>query len=383
MTYKTKKFKLDNISESFKTIVGERSPFKNAFMHHWSLIYKDYYGSFNQYGHCKENGNQGVLDENGKWSYLNLFNTNYSVNTHLCGYINKRIRNELISKGIRQLDDLLVNPVSFENNGFDSESKFLEKEMEKYFTWVRFFGDDIFLPHGQIKDGTILRELINISKTTFHNGTYCEVVLQYYIMKWDPNVIAHRTSIVRGSSEDFSGRDIYTTDLTGKVLNEYQSKLTGIYKNSIKKLDNRRYQQSGVHFMGLVDLFSGFKRRVVILNLVPDLFFTNQEGKYEFTDDKIYKKTVMSNFFAPDSAFYNFFLYCSKKDIVFDLEKNDESEMDVQYDSKENKVIAILPSDEDKLDNIMILTLWGEMIDALDTGEVRNNNMEELKKFVK
>ena len=83
------------------------------------------------------------------------------------------------------------------------------------------------------------------------------------------------------------------------------------------------------------------------------------------------------------SSFDVSFLYCSKKDIVFDLEKNDESEMDVQYDSKENKVMAILPSDEDKLDNTMILTLWGEMIDALDTGEVRDNNMEELKKFVK
>ena len=380
---KTKKYKVDNLSQSFMKLVQEGSPHKNQFMTHWATMYREYYMPLNQYGKCEDNGNYGVLDKNGKWSYLNLFNTNYSVNTYLCNYINKRIKNDLISKGILSISNVPVTLIKFENNGFLSETKFLEQEMERYFTWVRIFAKDIFVSLNDVKSGMILHDLINVSKTTFFNGTYCEIVLQYYTMKWDSSITAKRTSVIRGSSDDFSGKDLYVLDRNGNELYHIQSKMTGIYKNSIRKLDNKRYTDNGVKYMGLVDLFSTYKKRVVVLNLSSDLFFVNDEGKFEYTDDKVHNQTVMDNFFSPDNAFYNFFLYCSKKDITFDLEKNEDNQMNIKYHSSDNRVSAILPSDEKHLDTKMILDVWEQMIYLLDTDEVKDNNLEELKKFVK
>ena len=381
--YTTKRRKLSVINQSFMDILKEGSPYKNIFMDKWKGVLSDYYRRHGQYGRCSDNGMTGALTVENKWSYLNLFNTNYSVNIHLCEYLNKRIRNEVIAKGIMSVGGKPVSLINFQNDGFTSENVFINKEIEKYFMWMDIYGSDIFIPHQNIKDGTILNELVSISRRTFTNGTYCEVVLQYYIMLWDPSVTARRISIVRGSSDDFKGNDLYTSDRDGNLVDYYQSKMTAIYKNTIKPLDYKRYHDGGVKYFGLVDLFSSFKKRVILLTLQEDLFFINHEGKYEFTDDKIYKETVMSEFFYPDSAFYNFFLFCAKKEILFDLERNEENITKIKYEPSSNTVTAILPMDEDQLDETQVTLMWRSLIDLFDEGEVKENNLTELEKFVK
>jgi len=59
--------------------------------------------------------------------------------------------------------------------------------------------------------------------------------------------------------------------------------------------------------------------------------------------------------------FYEFFLFCTKKNIDFVLQINEKSK--IKYNSNENKLIASLSKKDDEFKPQMIYSIWNKIID--------------------
>ena len=73
--------------------------------------------------------------------------------------------------------------------------------------------------------------------------------------------------------------------------------------------------------------------------------------------------------------FYEFFLFCTKRNIDFVLEISEKSK--IKYNSNENKLTASLSKKDDEFKPQMIYSVWNKIIDnnIVDIGE-----KEKIKK---
>lgn len=73
--------------------------------------------------------------------------------------------------------------------------------------------------------------------------------------------------------------------------------------------------------------------------------------------------------------FYEFFLFCTKKNIDFVLEISEKSK--IKYNSNENKLIASLSKKDDEFKPQMIYSVWNKII---DNNIVDMDEKEKIKK---
>jgi len=82
-----------------------------------------------------------------------------------------------------------------------------------------------------------------------------------------------------------------------------------------------------------------------------------------------------SNNIFNSKIFYEFFVFCTKKNINFTIEINEKSK--IKYDYKDNKITAVLSKNDDEFKPKIIYDVWNKIIEKHITN---NNEKEKIKK---
>jgi len=82
-----------------------------------------------------------------------------------------------------------------------------------------------------------------------------------------------------------------------------------------------------------------------------------------------------SNNIFNSKLFYEFFVFCTKKNVDFILEISEKSK--IKYDNKNNKIIAVLSKNDDEFKPKIIYDVWNKIIEKHITD---NNEKEKIRK---
>ena len=372
---------------------------KQIILPKWYEIYERYYTPFSQYGKCKDNDKFGVLTPRGYWSPINQFNTNASVQSNLAEYLNKRIDSDFISKGITQTEFGDVRPIEMSISRIH-DLDYLKSELENYFWWLDFYGEDIFINQKFIPKNHILGDLIDIAVETMARGKYGEFLTEYHLRMKRPELKINRTTMVKGSHDDMvRGTDLitYVENMNGTVTEErYQIKVMGISNNNsfYKNINYTDYHNKGVNFLVAVSLnrigdFSS-KRHITVLHMDPKFYSQTRDYKNravtKFTNDAIVMNDEL-DYISTDKIFYEFFLYCTKHDLNFVLEFDDTEEgrnyelwgtVSMDFDPDKNIVNLVLPRKRENYYKEDVIVGWRKIAQSIESGPQLEETLRRL-----
>ena len=83
----------------------------------------------------------------------------------------------------------------------------------------------------------------------------------------------------------------------------------------------------------------------------------------------------LNNNIFNSKIFYEFFIFCVKKKIYFNLEINGKSK--IKYDYKKNKVIANLSKDDNEFKPKIIYDIWLKIINNIIIDVVEKNSLKK------
>jgi hypothetical protein len=78
--------------------------------------------------------------------------------------------------------------------------------------------------------------------------------------------------------------------------------------------------------------------------------------------------------------FFEFFKYCSKQGIAFDM---NVSESETKFEILEKSINFYLPEKEENFDESVVLEAWRQLIEIYDSGPTKEENLSILEQFVK
>ena len=372
-----------NIEQQIKKICTLKGPLKRKFMDGWRSIWKESYANIGQYGFCGRNGMEGVLTPKGNWSPVNQFNTNYTINIKIVEKLNEWIYQDFFLKGLNNFNGELISEITFEDDKID-------KEIENYFSWVRYYNDKILIDQRVMSSKDFLYELFEISSRTMGIGTYAEICIEYHFKKHITSTNIYRTSAIRGSLDDMvNGCDLFTINKTDKTkIKKIQTKVVKFFENNFKNLiDVNDYLEKEIDFLILASMNYDYRfntispDEIIVLNLNNETIIEKPNNWFTYNTKNVVMKEKIDEIFN-SQIFFEFFVYCTKNDIEFLLEVSDETNFD--YNKEERKLNAHLPSGSENFDNDKIYDIWSKIIENISKSEEdRNTMMLTLNKLFK
>jgi hypothetical protein len=210
-------------------------------------------------------------------------------------------------------------------------------------------------------------------------GMFGEVCLQYHLSLRGTPIDVYRTSAVRGSTNDMvGGFDIYTVHRETNAVSKFQVKTCKINEGDYitRKVDYSHYKTNGVNFLALVET----RKEVIVLRLEDDTLTEKEKNKFYFNKDLIVMREPISDVLKNEVCF-ELFVYCSKKDLTFNLEVGEETNVDFK---KEEKVLTLtLPKISENFNQQSIIDGWKSVITQIEDGEEKETSLKNLEKFVK
>ncbi len=360
----------------------------------WDRVYKKFYTPHNQYGVNPDSGLEGVLTSKGTWSAVNQINTHATAQDILIQYLNQQISNKFIARGIDEDNGRIIKLIEFDPKSEDPD--YIRSEIDNYFYWIDYFGDKIFKNLNEITKEDPLHHVLEIANFTMAQGTFGELSTEYlFKTKLKNRYNVYRNSSTRGDFSDMiTGTDLYTTLKSNpSEVKNFQVKNSKIYSgNTIyTSINTRDYKKKGVHYLVLaqIDLRDDIShvpdpKTLVFLPMKEDLLKTNKsfDGKkdtYTFNSDDIIMEENISTIFK-SKPFFEFFKYCSKQGIAFDM---NVSESETKFEILEKSINFYLPEKEENFNESVVLEAWRQLIEIYDSGPTKEENLSILEQFVK
>jgi hypothetical protein len=339
----------------------------------WSQIYKRY----EQYGQSKVDGKgRNSIYFKNKWSVLNQFNTNSTIQQKIITFLNKKILIDFPET--YEQEKIWVNPDEILNYDY------LCNCIENYFIWLNFYFDDIFIDLNNVNSTHFLYELMEMGYEIMGNGTFCELIGEYQLklMRRDCDVLRIGG---RGSQNDMlNGVDIEVIDRETKKIELYQSKKLKLYGMTIYgKLNYEDYLKKGITHILLFSM--GDKKyddKMHIIELTLNTFSRiEKNGGTNILLNPGYMQNIkISNMFKSE-ALLKFWIYVSKNDIPFIMDIGDETKF--EYNKEENKIYSILPKDGEKFNKESLSDVWTNLIRTIEKEENVEYEIEKLKEALK
>ena len=369
------------------------SDLKGYLLRKWEETYKKYYIPYNQYGKHPEGESEGVLTSKGTWSSVNQINTHATAQDILIQYLNQQISNKFFTRGIEEVGGRPVKLIEFDPKSLDKD--YLRSEIDNYFFWIHYFGDKIFKNLNNITSDDPLYHVLEIANFTMAQGTFGELATEYmFKTKLKEVYETYRNSSVRGDDDDMkNGIDIYVkVRKTPDKIKKFQVKNTTMYSgNTIyTSINTKNYNRKGVDYLVLaqMDLRDEITqipnpKTLVFLPMKPDLLKTNRafNGKdtYTFNKEDIIMEEQISSIFK-SRTFFEFFKYCSKQGIKFNMDVSDE---EPRYEILEKSVHFFLPAKQEKYNESIVLEAWEKLINEFEEGESKKESLKFLQQFIK
>jgi len=79
-------------------------------------------------------------------------------------------------------------------------------------------------------------------------------------------------------------------------------------------------------------------------------------------------------------TFFEFFKYCSKQGIKFNMDVSDE---EPRYEILEKSVHFFLPAKQEKYNESIVLEAWEKLINEFEEGESKKESLKFLQQFIK
>lgn len=364
----------------------------------WYKIFESNYSRHNQYGLCENNKTVGVLTPRGLWSSINQFNTNSTVLSTLASYLNKRIYDDFLDRGITQIEFGEIQPIEFTQAQINN-IPYVRSQLENYLWWIEFYADDIFINQRNIPKGHILNTLIDIAVETMSRGKYAEFLTEYHIRVNRPHIYVNRTTMVKGAHDDMSlGTDLITHFVNKdgvEVSHRYQIKVLNILNGDTiyKNIDINDYHNKGVHFFVAISLNRvgdfGTPRRITILHMNPKYYTFTKDRKnrdiIKFTNESILMNEEL-DYLSLDKVFYEFFLYCTKHDLNFVLEFNDDPSLlpehwgtvNIEFNDETNIVNLTLPRQRKNYYREDVIRGWRGIAGSIESGDDLQSTLNRL-----
>lgn len=357
----------------------------------WIEILRKYYEPRGQFKVFDHNKKPGVCTPKGTWSALNQFNTHATGQDIIVQFLNQRISNEFFTKGIDDIGGVPVKLIEFSEK--NSNDEYVRSEIDNYFFWLDYYGDKIFLNLNDVKEDDLLYNLIDFVNFTMAYGTFGELSIEYlFKKKYRKKYDIYRNSSTKGDSDDMSGGvDLYSVETGSGKVKKYQAKNTSITDSTIipTSINTRDYSEKGVDYLVLVQLgiknepnYEPNPKTMVFLPMKENLLttITGYTGytKYSFKKEDIIMEEDISKIFK-SKLFYEFFSYCTKHGIMFNMDVTEETKIEVL----ETSVNITLPSKDDDFNEEIIVDGWRKLITEFESGESREDSLRRLEEFIK
>lgn len=335
----------------------------------WSLIY----GRYEKFGQSKKDnkGRNSVYFKN-KWSVLNQFNTNSTIQQKIIIFLNRKI--------------LIDFPESYEhekiwiNADEDLNYEYLRERIENYFIWLNYYFDDIFIDLNNVNSTHFLYELMEMGYEIMGKGTFCELIGEYELklIRRDCDVLRIGG---RGSQNDMiNGVDLKVIDRETKKVELYQSKKLKLYGMMIYgKLNYEDYLTKGITHILLFSMGDkNYEDRMHIIELTPETFTRIEKsgGTNILLNPGFMQNIKISNMFKSE-VLLKFWIYVSKNDIPFIMDIGDETKF--EYNREENTIYSTLPKDGEKFDKNSLLETWTNLIQTIEKEENVEYEIKKLK----
>lgn len=388
------KYSKSKFSHGINRICVGKKPYdtsKSILTSSWRVIYDVFYSKYGQYGKVTEDGELGVLTPKRTWSAINQFNTHTDIQDIIVQFLNQNISNDFFSKGIDEVDGRKVKLIDFDPKNEDVES--INLELKNYFNWLYYYGDKLFKDLGKLSKDDILHHLLEIATFTMAAGTFGELAVEYFIRTQYPDKYdVLRNSSLRGNSDDMkNGVDLYTIEKNNSdVKKKFQIKNARVYDNNViyKSINTSYYHDKGIDYLVLVQMNIDESSHLpnptsmIFFKMLPNLFETTKSrtGKYYYS----YKKEdiIMEEQISPifkSKIFFEFFMYCSKHGIEFNMDVLDDTTIQVG----DKSVHVTLPKNHEHFNESIIIESWEKLINQFEDGTPRKESLEYLKELVK
>lgn len=388
------KYTKSRFSQGINRICVGKKPYdtsKSILTSSWRVIYDIFYSKYGQYGKVTENGEEGVLTPKRTWSAVNQFNTHTDIQDIIVQFLNQNISNDFFSKGIEEVDGRKVKLIDFDPKNEDIQS--INDELKNYFNWLYYYGDKLFKDLGKVSKNDILHHLLEIATFTMAAGTFGELSVEFFLKtKYTDGYDVIRNSSLRGNSDDMkNGVDLYTIEKKMPYKKKkFQIKNAKIYDENLiyKSINTSYYCDKGIDYLVLAQMNIDENTHIpnpsnmIFLKMSSDLFYTKKSktGRYSYTYKK--EQVIMEEQISPifkSKIFFEFFMYCSKHGIEFNMDVLEETSVKIGN----NSVNVILPKNHEDFNESVIIDSWRNLINQFEKDVPQKESLEYLEELIK
>jgi hypothetical protein len=378
-----------------KICTGREEVYQGAKRHllsKWFETYEKFFSPFGQYKFFEETKKWGVCTNKGTWSGVNQFNTHATGQDIIIQFLNQKISNNFISKGIDEIDGKPIKLIEFDPR--NDNPTYIKSEIDNYFFWLHYYGDVFFKNLNEITKEDVIFNLLEFVTFSMAKGTFGELAVEYLLKsKFKDKYNVFRNSTSRGDSDDMvKGVDLYTVEVGNPEKKKtFQVKTTTVHGNNtiFTSINTRDYHRKGVNYLALAQMdikedenHQSNPTTLIFLPMRPDVITTiknfNGRDKYVFDRKDIIMEEQISKIFK-SKVFFEFFMYCTKQGIEFNMDVLEETKVDIG----DKSITVILPSKDEDFNESVIVESWRKIIDEYQEGNAKQESINHLEELIK